>query len=122
MTRNQQIQNVLDALEQATDISVDAGITDGAVEITDADGDALDLTASGAAPTVEDVAESLIVDDLTVPAGEVMFVPSGEEIGVMDLVVEDTATFVVDGYVEVFGDLTETGTISGTGEVTDRVL
>jgi len=111
MSRNQQIQNFIDALEQAT------GTT-----IGDADGDQLDITSSGAALTVEDVAESLVVTDLTVPAGEVLFVPSGEEIGVMNLVVEDTATFVVDGYVEVFGNLTQTGTITGTGEVTDRVL
>lgn len=93
MARNQQIQNFLDALDGADSITIS-----------------------------EDVSDSLIVDNLTVPAGEVMFVPSGEEIGVMDLVVEDTATIVVDGYVEVFGDLTSTGTISGTGEVTDRAL
>lgn len=122
MADNQQIQNFITALEAATGVNVDAGITDGAVKITDADGDALELAPSGAAQTVTDVSESLLVDNLTVPAGEVMFVPSGEEIGVLDLVVEDTATFVVDGYVEVFGDLTETGTVAGTGEVTDRTL
>jgi len=122
MSRNQQIQNFIDALEAADGVSVDAGITDGAVQITDAEGDALEIAPSGAAQTVTDVSESLLVDSLTVPAGEVMFVPSGEEIGVMDLIVEDTATFVVDGFVEVFGDVTETGTITGTGEVTDRTL
>jgi len=122
MSRNQQIQNFLDALEQAEGISVDAGISEGAVSITDDDGDGLEITTSGAAQTVTDVPASLIVDNLTVRAGEVMFVPSGEEIGVMDLVVEDTATIVVDGYVEVFGDLVGAGTVSGSGEVTDRVL
>jgi len=122
MSRNQQIQNFIDALEAADGVSVDAGITDGAVQITDGDGDSLELAPSGAAQTVTDVPESLLVDDLTVPAGEVMFVPSGEEIGVLDLIVEDTATLVVDGYVEVFGNLTETGTIAGSGVVTDRTL
>jgi len=122
MADNQQIQNFITALEAATGISVDADLTAESVTIEDADGDALELAPSGAAQTVTDVPESLLVDNLTVPAGEVMFVPSGEEIGVLDLVVEDTATFVVDGYVEVFGDLTATGTIDGTGEVTDRAL
>lgn len=215
MSRNQQIQNFIDALEQADGISVDADLTAESITIEDDDGDTAHITeggrllvsfpepldvsdatvpvtddgtfdinslpepvdVSGSVVTVEDdgtfaidslpeplnvsgatvtvtddgafniagsvdvsslpepldvsggtvtvtddVAESLIVDNLTVPAGKVMFVPSGEEIGVMDLVVEDTATFVVDGYVEVFGDLTETGTITGTGDVTDRVL
>jgi hypothetical protein len=47
MARNQQIQNFIDALEQATGISVDADLTAESVTIEDGDGDTLHITEGG---------------------------------------------------------------------------
>jgi len=64
----------------------------------------------------------LEISDLTVHPSEVLYVPSGKTLGVLDLDVKDTGTLVVDGEIEVFGDLTGSGSIDGTGTVTDRTL
>jgi len=122
MVSNQQVQNIVEGLEAASGISVDADLDAESIKIEDADGTTLELTPRGAVTTTASVPDSLSISSLTVPAGDVMYVPTGEEIGVLDLVVEDTATIVVDGSVQVFGDLTGPGTVTGTGEVTDRSL
>jgi hypothetical protein len=47
MADNQQIQNFIDALEQATDISVDADLTAESIAIEDGDGDVAHITEGG---------------------------------------------------------------------------
>lgn len=68
----------------------------------------------------EDLQEALVGDSLTIPQGETLYLPSGDQVGVNTLTVETNATFVVDGAVEVFDSITDNGTITGSGDVTMR--
>jgi predicted nucleic acid-binding Zn-ribbon protein len=54
MSRNQQIQNFIDALEQATGISVDADLTAESVTIEDSNGDELAITTAGGVTVTDD--------------------------------------------------------------------
>jgi len=54
MSRNQQIQNFIDALEQATGISVDADLTAESVTIEDSNGDELAITTAGGITVTDD--------------------------------------------------------------------
>ena len=60
------------------------------------------------------------LSDMTIVDGQTAYVPAYEQFGVLDLTVESNATLVVDGNIDVFGDILGGGTITGEGEVADR--
>jgi hypothetical protein len=64
--------------------------------------------------------ESLLVDDFAVPEGRIAYVPSGQEVAVLDLTVKAGATLVVEGRMIVFGTTSGTGTVTGSGTVENR--
>ena len=94
MSRNQQIQNFIDALEQATGISVDADLTAESVTIEDGDGDTLHITEGGR--LLVSFPEPLDVSDATVP-------------------VTDDGTFAIDSLPEPLNVSGATVTVTDDG-------
>ena len=58
--------------------------------------------------------------DVTIPADSEYHIPRDETWGCDDLVVETGATLYLDGELDVFGTVTQNGTISGVGTLNDR--
>jgi hypothetical protein len=67
-----------------------------------------------------DTSELYGLEDVTIPENNEYHVPRDESWGCKDLVVGSGATLYIDGEVDVFGSITNNGTISGVGTVNDR--
>lgn len=67
-----------------------------------------------------DLQASVLIGSLSIPDNETAYLSSNEQVGVIDLSVGSGATFIVDGEVEVFGNINDDGTITGSGTVSLR--
>ena len=118
MSRNQQIQNFIDALEQADGISVDADLTAESITIEDEDGDTAHITEGGR--LLVSFPEPLDVSDATVPVTddgtfEINSLPEPVDVSGSVVTVEDAGTFAIDSLPEPLDVSSATVTITDDG-------
>jgi len=103
MSRNQQIQNFIDALEQATGISVDADLTAESVTIEDSDGNELAISTAGGITVTDD------------GAFDINSLPEPVDVSGSVVTVEDDGTFAIDSLPEPLDVSDATVTVTDDG-------